>query len=158
MRYWITTHGPRFVGERGPREGIWVQDGKRPAILPMEQGDLAFIYETQSGRPVKGDDGKVLQRQAGAQGVVALVKVDSEVREDDSGPDEYADGQRIWWRWYASTRTVRPRGFVSRNQLAKIVGYSPDYTFRGFGAFNSGLKEIPKGVFEKISAEFAKSG
>jgi RecB family endonuclease NucS len=38
-----------------------------------------------------------------------------------------------------------------------LLGYSPSFPFRGFGDYNSGLKQISKDLYERILAAFVAS-
>ena len=154
MNYWITMHWPRFVGETEPRNGVWVQDGKKKVISPLIAGHLIFIYESRSGPTTIDDDGSPLQRQTGAGGIVALVKATDGVSEGDLKPTKYANGKRLWWRWYVPTKSTPEKGFLPRAGVARILGYSRNYTFRGFGEDHSGLMQIDKEAFDKILASF----
>ncbi len=164
MRYWITTHWPPRDGtpEEQWHRGVWVPDGKQNIIHPMAAGDCVFIYEATQGRTLirKYEDGTETRVacQKGRGQIIALARVaDKPYELEDSQTEEYADGSKIWWRYFAPTETVNSAGSISRRQAATILGYSEDYTFRGFGDGQSGLKQIDGDVFEQLKAVFDRS-
>ncbi|HEU4921823.1 MAG TPA: hypothetical protein VFT23_01970 [Burkholderiales bacterium] len=131
-------------------------------IAPMMVGDLVWIYESESGRPIVGvkADGERVQllHHSGRGGVVTLVEVTAAAEEDpDSEIERYADGSSIWWRWRARTRTVNSAGFVPRTELNLLLGYKPTNPLRGFGTRNSGLMEITAGTHRRILDAFLAS-
>jgi hypothetical protein len=153
MKYWITTHWPRYLGETDDYEGVYVQDGKQEAMTSLAKEHLVFVYETKFGPTSIESDGTRRRRQIGAEGIVSLVTVTADPEKGDWGPDRYENGKAIWWRWYAATEN-EDTGFVPRKRVAEILGYSPEYTFRGFGSLHSGLMEIRREDFEKLYADF----
>ena len=164
VSYWITTHWPRLVGEpiTEPHEGIWVQDGKWEAIAGVTVGDLAFIYESRTGRKIVHNNtagGRyTVSHQIGREGVVGLVEITGTPNQpDDTHRQDYTDGTSAWWRFYAPTRSLNSAGFISRIELTGILGYSQNYVFRGFGDQNSGLKKISEGSFNQILQPFLAS-
>jgi len=87
--------------------------------------------------------------------VVGLIEATSSVYEDHSEPDtRYADGRKTLWKWKADAEIISTSGFISRIEALKILGYSPNYTFRGYGKAKSGLNCITKKQFEALLAEF----
>lgn len=161
MNYWITTHWPRLVNEptSEPHEGIWVQDGKWDAIKRVAPGDLAFIYESRTGRNVlrrnAAGEEITVPRGTGREGVLALVEITAAPNQpDDSQPERYTNGTTAWWRFYAPTRSLNSGGFIPRTDLAALLGYAPNYGFRGFGDLHSGLKEISEDTFNRILQTF----
>lgn len=48
-------------------------------------------------------------------------------------------------------------GVVPRTEVARVLGFSPDYTFRAFGEAQSGLKEISESQFSELAKLFASS-
>lgn len=156
---WITTHWPPLDGQGAHHAAIWVPDGREAAGAPLAKGDLVFVYESRTGRSELrvAPDGTehAVHRGTGAEGIVALARVDRQL-EADGGDDttHYVDGTEIWWRWHAPMTPIRTDGFVSRDRLTQILGYSPKYSMRGFGDFHSGLKRISQSQFDLILSEF----
>jgi hypothetical protein len=143
-------------------EGIWVSEKNRHVIERVKPGDLVFIYETRSGPIVlrayiDGTIKKAPCRQ-GRGGVVALVRATQYAQQpEDSQPERYADGSRIWWRYYATTESINSAGFIPQRQFAMLLGHPPNYHFRGYGEKNSGLREIPSALFDNILVLFLAS-
>jgi len=155
MRYWVTTHWPNLRGESNKHSGLWVQDSKRSIISRVEPGDFIAIYESGSGKTpiIHLADGtkKKLPRQRGRQGIVEIHQITSNAYEsEDSEPERYSDGTEKWWRWQADTKRITSAGFVYRKKLAKYLGMSEEYPFKGFGDGHSGLKEINEDEFTDI--------
>jgi hypothetical protein len=110
MSYWITTHWPRKRDEstNQPQNGIWVKDENRTVIDRVAPEDLVFIYETRSGPDIlrNNADGskRRISRHPGAEGIAVLSEVTERAYEpENSSPEEYADGTKLWWRYYAPT-------------------------------------------------------
>jgi len=164
MRYWITTHWPRRRDQstNQPQNGIWVKNENRTVIDRVAPGDLVFLYETKSGRDIlrNNADGSTtkVSRHPGAEGIVALAEVTQRAFEpENSRPEEYANGTKLWWRYYAPTQSVDSSGFISRTELNSVLGYAADNVLRGFGEQNSGLKEISEDVYEQLRSCFLLS-
>ena len=125
----------------------------------MLPGDLVFIYESKSGKSIietaaYGTRRKI-RRKPGRHGVIALAQITSTAIDlEDSKPELYADGTKTWWRYKANARVINSRGFIGREELAGILGYSPKYTFHGFGDKNSGVKQLSPLVFQAIRSAF----
>ena len=164
MNYWLTTHWPPPVDTKGrfSNTGAWVADGKQVAMNGMQPGDRMFIYESKTGKTIirKTADGKLLheRREKGKEGVVALVEITTTPAEEvGKPPDTYSDGSSIWWRYMSGGRVINSAGFVSRSDLVKIFNYSNNYTFRGFGDLNSGLKRLSPSEYTAIHVKFLAS-
>lgn len=165
MNYWLTTHWPPEVDQLEPfaNTGAWVSDGKQVVLQEMRPGDLLFIYESMTGKSIvrTRPDGMEYQtaRKKGRQGVVALVEITSlPANVPGKPPDRYSDGTQTWWRCKAEGRAINTNGFVNREALARILGHSTKYAFRGYGDRNSGLKRLPFEAFDQIRTAFVKAG
>ena len=157
MNYWITTHWPHSIEDdkEHPHSGVYIQDGHLEVVRDMNPGDLVFIYESKSGRTEKRRfaDGitKNIPCHMGKEGVVAIVKVLTNVYEyEDSESTEYTNGSRIWWRYHAETENISSHGFVARNTLNHVLGYSDGYNLRGFGDQHSGIKKIDESLSNEL--------
>lgn len=164
MAFWMTTHWPRREDRslEEPRYGVWVQNKKKKLIDRVSPGDLVFIYETKSGPAIKQTyvDGSVksVRRHPGGEGIVALVEVTEVASQpEDSQPEEYADGSKLWWRYCAPTRSINSGGFIPREEVSGLLGYDNSYNFHGFGEKHSGLKEITADLFDQILDRFSAS-
>ncbi|MBN1862669.1 MAG: hypothetical protein JW790_03395 [Dehalococcoidales bacterium] len=156
MNYWMTTHWPPFLKDKPnppsplPDPGyfyrVYLPDGREQAGQEMREGDYVFIYESKTGRTLKNGE----EYAVGRQGVVALVRVFTSIQEIPSEePDEYQDGSIICWKWQAITQ-VKELGFCSRDNVCRILDYSADYAFHGFGDQHSGLKRLTREEFEPL--------
>src|SRR5713226_5673790 len=128
MNYWVTTHWPHLVSDpiNKPHEGIWVQDQKWDAIKRIAPGDLAFIYESRTGRNVVGHSATgqqiTIPRRIGREGVIALVEISGPPNQPDhTQREEYTNGSSAWWRFHAPTRSLNSGGFVPRADLAALL-------------------------------------
>ena len=164
MKYWLTTQWPHLRTTRrdAPHNDVWVADGKRDVIAPMDVGDLVWIYESQSGRPIvqtlANGEHRIIRHHHGRGGVVTLVEVTAIPAENpEAEAEQYADGSSIWWRWRTSTRTVNSAGFIKREALNAMLGYSPKNALRGFGTRKSGLMAISRELHHKMLAAFLAS-
>ena len=161
MAYWLTTQWPLRAGET-EHSGIWVTDNGRPVIARVSAGDLVVIFESATGRTqvVTRADGTTVRRPCGRgrRGVVAIHRVVAPaVEAEDSEPEDYTDGSRLWWRWTAPTDPVISTGFVSWTELNTLLGFEPNYNYRGFGQRHSGLGEITQEQFEAIRTQYSAS-
>ena len=156
MRYWMTTHWP----SRPPRKHrhIFLPDSRQEPGKRVKVGDQVMIYESKIGRSeyVLEESGErlVKGRTDGARGIVTIGEVLSPVIESGLPPSKYAGGTEIWWRWKAETGRHNDSGFVSRAEVCEVLQYSPNYSFRGFGEKNSGLKELTPDQFTELSDRF----
>jgi hypothetical protein len=163
VKYWLTTHYPPRIDDPDPgvHYGVWLQPDKLHVAANMAEGDLVFMYETQGNRDdavcETYSDGspKVIPRRRGKQGLVTLAEIlDRPSHEEGRGPEHYADGNQRWWKYLAPTRNVNSSGFIPREELAAMLGYSRAYVFRGFGTGRSGLREIPEDLFLRLKERF----
>lgn len=161
MAYWLTTHWPKRVdkSEDEPQSGVWVTDGNKQVISRVQTGDLVFIYESRNGKTVlrqtaDGKQKKVPCRK-GQEGIVALVEVtDIAYQPETSKAEKYVGGEIKWWRWNAPTRALNTDGFVKREDVAEILGYKSNWSFRGFGESHSGLARITENQFNALLSAF----
>lgn len=159
MKYWITTHWPQLAEDAGNiPSGVHLQEGTQQAGLGIGPGDMVFIYESLTGKDelLLYADGRreVYPRIQGRYGVVALCQVTEHLHATDEPQTKYTDGTEKWWRWHAGTKLINSDGFVPAADLARLLGMSPNYNFRGFGSHHSGLKEITEDEFDSIRLAF----
>ena len=155
--YWITTQWPPYEGD-GHDFNIELQYHHKDAGQRLEPDDSIFIYELRTGRVQKGVG---LKRQTGRAGIIALVKA-IDCFKETSGAEctIFCDGKeetKMYWKWIAKIKIVSESGFVPRDEVNEILGYSPKYTLRGFGEMGSGLKIITKSQFYKLLESFNSS-
>ena len=161
MKYWLTTHWPPRVDAPDPdrHQGVWLQHDKLQVAKGMASGDLVLIYEAGSGKTIREryPDGspKDVPRRRGKQGVVALARIlDQPSEREGSQPDHFSDGSQRFWKFMAPTESLNSAGFISRTELAEMLGYNVRYAFHGFGKENSGLKEISEELFDRLQGRF----
>jgi hypothetical protein len=164
MNYWLTTHWPprEDTKDKFQDTGAWVRDEHKEVLKEMQPGDGLFIYETKSGKTTidktSGGKEKKVPRIKGKEGVIALAKITTEATDiGEDGWESFADGTKTWWRYKAKAEVINSKGFIDRPTLAKLLGYSEKYSFRGFGDQNSGVKLLTKETFDKIHSEFLTS-
>lgn len=163
--YWVTTQWPHRIDEdqNAPRTGIYLPDGREAAGADIRPGDLVAVYEAKDGRALirknlSGEE-EVLKCHQGRQGIVALIRITSNLCADDAIPlQKYTDGTKILWRWYADAEPYSTSGFLSRIDLNNILGYAPNNPLKGFGDRHSGLKKITQDQFNQISTQFHAYG
>lgn len=152
MNYWLTTHWPLRRGEENVEWKYWVflPDGREQAGREMQPGDFIFIYESKTGRQLRGQE---YDYYDGKQGIIALVRAISQLERTGIKPDKYEDGSEIWWAWQVKTKLVT-ECFIPRVNVCRALGYSPNYNFRGYGDYRSGLKRLTKEQFEALRSKY----
>lgn len=158
-KYWLTTHWPPRQGARPNPNGIWLADGHQSVGTELRSMDHVIIYESRTGRDeiqsLTDVDQKIIRSVLGHEGVIAICEVTRELFADGVEEEtKYRDGSKIWWKWYAPTKTITTSGFVSRARLNQILGFKPDYLFRGAGEMHSGLKRLTAPEFDAIVNAF----
>jgi hypothetical protein len=158
--YWITTHWPPEIGSNVDYS-IYLFEGKQKVGSAIKPGDRVWIYESRGGRKVvrKSSDGLEyrIKRSKGKEGIIALAEVRTELRNIGGSPEKYEDGSERWWRWKAGAQLINRSGYVSRQNLNKILNYKSNNYLKGFGDGNSGLKKISKKTYSYILEEFNKN-
>ncbi|NMC98823.1 MAG: hypothetical protein GYA62_03775 [Bacteroidales bacterium] len=157
MNYWITTHWPPRVGKDSDSigSGVWLPDGREEAGNDLRPGDKVIIYQARSGRPevrvLPNGDEEIIRCLRGKEGIVAICQALSNVyKRSNIKPTKYIDGTEIWWCWSADLKIISKSGFLSRENINKILGYKTSYNYRGFGDLHSGLKKITKKQFDNL--------
>ena len=159
MRYWLTVQWPPYQDERYRfRLRVWLRSNKEWAGRDLRSGDPVLVYQTISGRAIihSHEDGRRERIRCvwGHSGIIAVAEAAGPIKRDPQWPVwEYEDGRNRCWGCQASLTLVSSDGFVPRVQVNRILGYSPRYTMRGFGA-GTGLKEITKGQYQELVAAF----
>jgi hypothetical protein len=141
---------------------VWLQHDKLQAADGMSRGDLVLIYESGSGKALRevyaDGSAKIIPRHQGRQGVVTLARIlDRPSQPEQSQPEQYADGSQRWWRYMAPTEALNSNGFISRVELTQLLGYSPDYAFRGYGRDHAGLAELPEQQFYALRDRYLQA-
>ncbi len=139
MRYWLTTHWPpREDAPNDENRYVWICNGEQGAGANVARGGLVLVYESRSGktkvceRP-DGTTEKVRCLQ-GKGGIIYYGKVTANLAADpERQPDRYTDGTSTWWKWCAPLEILSRSGFVGCEDVATALGYTPNYSFRGFG-------------------------
>lgn len=163
MNYWITTHWPPRRGEAPSQNtAVWLPDGREEAGRDVQVRDLVLIYQSRWGRDQLSQslDGRTTRVPTlrGAQGLIAVGRVTAPVHADPSTQREsYADGTSIWWRWRAPLEILNRSGYVSRPEVCLALGYKPNWTMRGFGDRQSGLKRLSLDQFRTLEAAYRRS-
>jgi hypothetical protein len=163
MHYWITTHWPpRERDGKGIGNGVYLPYDRGSVGRDLRAGDLVLVYQSQSGRTLVRTeaDGTIrkVPCEAGKGGIVAIGRARAAMYHDvESEVEHYADGTAIHWAWYAPLEVLSTSGFVPREALNRILGYEPNYNFRGFGDGKSGLKKIEAATYLEIETAFRTS-
>jgi len=146
MKYWINVHHPRVRGETRQNQcKVYVQEKGRRKASEIQDGDLAFIYETGalSGEKVEvvDESGKrTVQLDKGRKGIIALVQVSGSFHPRK-------------WRWhnipfvgfFNTQELACEKSSVSLNELDKERKRSrlPLFNPRIYG----GIRELSPGEF-----------
>jgi hypothetical protein len=162
MTHWLTTHWPpRTDAPDNLASGVWLADGRESAGKDVSAGDLVLVYQARRGRTrivrdIAGQE-KRIPRLEGKEGIVAIAQVSAPFVDcEDSEAEDYVDGSRIWWRWYAAVNLLSRSGFVARIRVNKVLGYKPAYNYRGFGTAHSGLAPLTQQQYKSLTAEFLR--
>lgn len=161
MRYWLTVHWPPRLDEQDGPLGVWLQDGKVQVADGMDVGDLVFIYQTADGPTAieTHPDGTTSRapRGKGRSGVHRLARIVAKpVEHEECRREKYTDGKERWWRYLAVAEPINSSGYVPRPEVARMIGYSENYAFLGFGG-GSGLKQLSEGEFHQLRERFLGS-
>jgi hypothetical protein len=150
MGYWLTAHWPPLQEWAKPPLGVYLADGRQEAGQDLRPGDLVFIYQTKTGKPRK--DGKPYR--LGREALVFLVRATTRIKEfSEEEREVYKDGTTLWWKWQAKT-SLEEYGFCPRQIVCQVLGYNPNYNFRGFGKQHSGLLPLDKTQFDFLYRRF----
>lgn len=167
MRYWITTQSPPERREVMSTEVdyIWVPDKRHEHAFNLKPGDLVVVYQGKTG-PIRVDldsDNNVLKkyyRHYGVGGVVALVEIVGPLENNrETEPEYYSKNKSkpILWCWRAPSKTINSKGYLSRQDLSKAIGYKTTHKYQGFGTKKSGLMEITAEKFHRIRNGFIQN-
>ena len=156
-KYWLTVHWPRRVEENDYDNCVYLQECfvERGVGACMSPGDMVAVYE-YSGVPTPpeiDDNGQLVQRAPGAQGIIWYGRVVEPC--PDRTPfqvNHEGDVVRAWICW-REVKIVNRNGLVRRQVLNPILQYADGYNFHGF-AGGAGLKKITREEFEAIRAAF----
>lgn len=163
MTDWLTIQWParRDARGRAPEgfpdepEGVWIQREHAEVAHRIQAGDRVFVYETRTG-PSLRQAGIVYSCVRGRQGIVA-VGVVGRLEPPNDDVQHYTTGRRRRRQWsfgggFASH--VDLQGFVPRWRLNRILGYSRNYVYLGFGESRSGTGELSRQEAKAIQREF----
>jgi hypothetical protein len=163
MHYWITTHWPPRAGDPRPvGHGVYLPLDRAEVGQDLAAGDLILVYQAQSGRiEMRTEIDGTIHRVPclpGKGGIVAIGRaLRAMARDETSEVEHYVDGTSIHWAWFAPLEVLSTSGFVPREALNGILGYAPNYVFRGFGEQRSGLKKVDEATYLRIEAAFIAS-
>jgi hypothetical protein len=117
----------------------------------LKPGDLIFIYQSKTGR--RRADAKPYR--LGRGGLVFLVRATTRITEHPEEPPEtYKAGPSLCWKWKAKT-VLEEYGFCPRKIVCEVLGYNPNYNFRGFK--RSGLAQLDKTQFDELRRRFRQA-
>ena len=151
MKNWFTIHdahpNPDWV-----KWDIYLQDKYEFLAQDIEIGDRVFIYEAKTSKQVRFKD---------SIGKMGLVHVGHVTGSGGYNPREeaevvYTDGDCKSWGYSIPTDAGSSEGFVSRNQVVRVLDYKDNYYFKGF-AGGKGVKEIGADQADELQALFDQS-
>ncbi len=162
MKYWVTTHwAPQEDDELSVPQGVWVPEDRQKAGEELRTGDNVLIYQAAGG-PTEIRDGEngqdeLVGRHRGRGGIVAICQTLDRLKPNGAEtPTRYVGRKPIWWRWHADTALISKNGFVTVDELKRVLNFKPEYTMRGFGDYNSGLKEISEKQYIELVRIFRR--
>ena len=119
---------------------------------------MVFIYESESGPlPLRLNPDKV-RKARGKAGIVAIVRViEPAMQPRDSVPEQYDNGETMWWRYRAPTEPVNSGGFITRVKFLPLIGYAASWNLHGFGDNHSGVKRLTAGEFTALRKAYEES-
>jgi hypothetical protein len=138
MRNWLTTHFPHPYPDSLPWH-IYLQRNHKRAMDGVAKGDRVFFYEYKYQKPV--NDGK--EYPVGRVGIVRVAYVSGDIYERNKldAIAKYSDGRVGDWTWAVPTGSENENGFVHRQDVLKILNYSPNSYLRGFNG-GTGVKQL----------------
>jgi len=116
---------------------VYLQDRHKNIALSIREGDRVFFYETKTNNNVK------YKNVVGRMGLVHVGTVTGKAytRESTKAHQTYTDGARKNWSTGIPTNAGETKGYVTRENIVKILGYRDNYFFKGF-AGGAGIKQI----------------
>lgn len=142
VNYWLTVHYPMSTAERDAEWRYWIFLKKRRNLTT---GDRIFIYETETN-PSYVDRNRTITRPPGRRAVIALVRVEGDVRQHDGGPEVLEDGRIQDWNFIAETE-LEKECHISLDELRQALE-KHGWCARVFG----GLMELSEAQFNRILA------
>lgn len=156
MRYWLTVHWPSPTHDL--HRDVYFPDGREAPGRRIGVGDQILIYESKTGPAeiiLEADrERRIKGRSDGRKGIVTIGTILSPVTNSGLPQSVYEGGRKIWWKWRAQTGRHNDGGFVPHLHICEVLGYSPNYSFRGFGEQRSGLKELTIDQFAQLASAF----
>ena len=142
VNYWLTVHYPMSTAERDAEWRYWIFLKKRRNLTT---GDRIFIYETETN-PSYVDRNRTITRPPGRRAVIALVRVEGDVRQHDGVPEVLEDGRIQDWNFIAETE-LEKECHISLDELRQALE-KHGWCARVFG----GLMELSEAQFNRILA------
>ena len=142
VNYWLTVHYPMSTAERDAEWRYWIFLKKRRNLTT---GDRIFIYETETN-PSYVERNRTITRPPGRRAVIALVRVEGDVRQHDGGPEVLEDGRIQDWNFIAETE-LEKECHISLDELRQALE-KHGWCARVFG----GLMELSEAQFNRILA------
>jgi hypothetical protein len=150
-KYWLTTQWPPLRSERPWPVGVFLRKHDRHCGRDLSTGDRVLVYEFRGGPSLLTPHGEKLARCRGSCAVVALATVASKPDRVRVKSEQYLRREPIVWIEIAKLRIRRtPVSPVSREDLVRVMGWSPRYNLRGMGPRSSGLKQLTSEQFREI--------
>ena len=142
VNYWLTVHYPMSTAERDAEWRYWIFLKKRRNLTT---GDRIFIYETETN-PSYVERNRTITRPPGRRAVIALVRVEGDVRQHDGVPEVLEDGRIQDWNFIAETE-LEKECHISLDELRQALE-KHGWCARVFG----GLMELSEAQFNRILA------
>jgi hypothetical protein len=134
VKNWFTIHSPH--GYRGDYPWhIYLQNKHKKIVSNIKDGDRVFFYETKTSKHVEA------KNEIGRMGLVRVGYVNGKAYDRPAKKLKYTDGEIKNWSIGIPTNEGNADGFVAREQVVEILGYSKNYYFRGF-AGGTGIMQI----------------
>lgn len=142
-RYWFTTHWPHpAVPAEDVPYFVYLQPAYRERGNLIAAGDRVVFYETASGKPHRGKDGRLVPLKRGRQAVIGTAVVAAPLRRNSTALPlaEYEDGTSKDWGSEAPCRDHEWGRPVPYGEVLEVLG-------RGTVRIPGGLLEIDQARF-----------
>jgi hypothetical protein len=155
MANWFTIHGPKPY-DLDLAYDVYLQDKYESIADEIMIGDKVFFYELKGSGRLKINQ-QIYKTPVGKMGLVHVGQVTGKPykRSLYEGQSETYGTGKAYWSIGIPTDAEASVGFVPREVVVSVLGYQPNYFFKGFGG-GKGIKLIDDSQAHELLAQFNK--